>query len=98
MTLRLTHARRRTGGTSAKASGEQAAMRDKTGQKSALAGSRLKVGAAVRARRMAAGLSLSQLADRIDVALSTMSKIETGKLPTSFERLDSISRALGADI
>jgi transcriptional regulator with XRE-family HTH domain len=73
-------------------------MRDKTGQKSALAGSRLKVGAAVRARRMAAGLSLSELADRIDVALSTMSKIETGKLPTSFERLDSISRALGVDI
>lgn len=73
-------------------------MREKTGQKSALAGSRLKVGAAIRAKRMAAGLSLAQLADRIGVALSTMSKIENGKLPTSFERLDGISRALDVDL
>lgn len=73
-------------------------MREKTGSKQALAGSRQRVGAAVRARRLAAGLSLAELADRIGVALSTMSKIENGKISTSFERLDSISRALQADI
>jgi transcriptional regulator with XRE-family HTH domain len=73
-------------------------MREKTGQKSALASSRLKVGAAIREKRVAAGLSLAQLADRIGVALSTMSKIENGKLSTSFERLDSICRALDADL
>ncbi|WP_054589296.1 helix-turn-helix domain-containing protein [Sphingopyxis macrogoltabida] len=73
-------------------------MREKTGQKSALASSRLKVGAAVREKRVAAGLSLAQLAEQIGVALSTMSKIENGKLSTSFERLDSICRALDADL
>jgi len=73
-------------------------MRDKTGQKSALAASRLKVGTAIRERRTAAGLSLAQLAERIGVALSTMSKIENGKLSTSFERLESIGRALNADL
>lgn len=73
-------------------------MREKTGQKSALASSRLKVGAAIREKRVAAGLSLAELAGRVGVALSTMSKIENGKLSTSFERLESVSRALNADL
>lgn len=73
-------------------------MREKTGRKAELASSRLRVGAAIRERRQAAGLSLAELAERIGVALSTMSKIENGKISTSFERLDSISRALQADI
>lgn len=73
-------------------------MREKTGGKDALASSRIKVGAAIRAKRQAAGLSLAELADRIGVALSTMSKFENGKISTSFERLDSISRALQADL
>jgi len=73
-------------------------MREKTGRKEELATSRLRVGAAIRARRLAAGLSLAELADRIGVALSTMSKIENGKISTSFERLDSVSRALQADL
>lgn len=73
-------------------------MREKTGRKEALADSRLRVGAAIRAKRVAAGLSLAELADRIGVALSTMSKIENGKISTSFERLDSVSRALQADL
>lgn len=73
-------------------------MREKISRKEALAGSRLKVGAAIRAKRVAAGLSLAELADRIGVALSTMSKIENGKIATSFERLDSVSRALDADL
>lgn len=73
-------------------------MREKTGRRDELASSRLRVGAAIRERRLAAGLSLAELADRIGVALSTMSKIENGKISTSFERLDSVSRALQADI
>lgn len=73
-------------------------MREKSGDKAELSGSRLKVGAAIRAKRQAEGLSLADLADRIGVALSTMSKIENGKISTSFERLDGIARALGADL
>lgn len=73
-------------------------MRKKAGNDDALASSRLRVGAAVRAKRTASGLSLAELADRIGVALSTMSKIENGKISTSFERLDSISHALDADL
>jgi len=72
-------------------------MREKTGQKSALATSRLKVGSAIRQKRLAANMSLAKLAERVDVALSTMSKIENGKLSTSFERLESICQALNAD-
>ena len=73
-------------------------MRAKRGQKDILASSRLRVGSAIRARRVAAGLSLAELAERIGVALSTMSKIENGKISTSFERLEGISQALGADL
>jgi transcriptional regulator with XRE-family HTH domain len=73
-------------------------MRQKTGRSEDLLNSRLKVGAAIRTKRVAAGLSLAELASRIGVALSTMSKIENGKISTSFERLDSVSQALGADL
>jgi transcriptional regulator with XRE-family HTH domain len=73
-------------------------MRQKTGRSEDLSNSRLKVGAAIRAKRVAAGLSLADLASRVGVALSTMSKIENGKISTSFERLDGISRALEADL
>ncbi|AXB78841.1 XRE family transcriptional regulator [Novosphingobium sp. P6W] len=73
-------------------------MRGNSGHKSALASSRLKVGTAIREKRVAAGISLTELAKRIGVALSTMSKIENGKLSTSFERLESIGRALDADL
>jgi transcriptional regulator with XRE-family HTH domain len=73
-------------------------MRKPAGRKADLTDSRLKVGAAIRARRAAAGLSLAELAARIGVALSTMSKIENGKISTSFERLDAISNALQADL
>ncbi|MGN6497169.1 MAG: helix-turn-helix domain-containing protein [Tsuneonella sp.] len=73
-------------------------MRDTSGNKDELTGSRMKLGRAIRAKRVAAGLSLAELAARIGVALSTMSKIENGKISTSFERLDSVSRALQADL
>jgi transcriptional regulator with XRE-family HTH domain len=73
-------------------------MREKTERKDALLSSRLRVGAAIRRKRVAAGFSLADLAERVGVALSTMSKIENGKISTSFERLDSIGRALEADL
>lgn len=73
-------------------------MRDNGGSKDELTGSRAKLGKAIRAKRLAAGLSLADLAARIGVALSTMSKIENGKISTSFERLDSVGRALQADL
>jgi transcriptional regulator with XRE-family HTH domain len=73
-------------------------MRERIDSKEILASSRLRVGAAIREKRQAAGLSLAELAERIGVALSTMSKIENGKISTNFERLDSISRALNADL
>lgn len=73
-------------------------MRPKTAPKDALAGSRLRVGAAIRQKRQDGGLSLAELAGRVGVALSTMSKIENGKISTSFERLESIGQALDADL
>jgi transcriptional regulator with XRE-family HTH domain len=73
-------------------------MREKSGRKDPLATSRLRVGSAIRARRIAAGLSLAELAKRVGVALSTMSKIETGKVSTSFERLEAVSGAMDADL
>lgn len=73
-------------------------MRVAMNGKDTLAASRLKVGAAIRAKRTGSGLSLAELAKRIGVVLSTMSKIENGKISTSFERLESISRALDADL
>ena len=72
--------------------------RENSDQKGALESSRLKVGAAIREKRLAAGLSLAELATRVGVALSTMSKIENGKLSTSFERLENIGGALNADM
>ena len=63
-----------------------------------LATSRLRVGGAIRQKRHAAGLSLAELAGRVGVALSTMSKIENGRISTSFERLESIGTALAADV
>lgn len=73
-------------------------MRQNTGRNKDLSNSRVKVGAAIRTKRVAAGLSLAELATRVGVALSTMSKMENGKISISFERLDSVSRALDADL
>jgi len=73
-------------------------MHDKNGRKRDLADSRVRVGGAIRQKRVASGLSLAELADRIGVALSTMSKIENGKISTNFERLESIGQALDADL
>jgi len=61
-------------------------------------GSHARIGQGIRRKRLEAGWSLAELAKLAGVAVSTMSKIENGKISTSFERLDAIGRALGADL
>jgi transcriptional regulator with XRE-family HTH domain len=63
-----------------------------------LKGSHELIGQGIRRKRQEAGLSLAAVAKEVGLAVSTMSKIETGKISTTFERLDAIGRALGADL
>lgn len=49
---------------------------------------------AIRAARLAAGLSLRELARRIDVSPATLSAIENGKTGVSVERLQILAHAL----
>lgn len=72
-------------------------MRDKSGSKQLLQDSRVRIGRAIRERRQALGLSLGELAERLGVAISTMSKVETGKIGLSFERMENIGHALDID-
>ncbi|ODR23830.1 helix-turn-helix domain-containing protein [Mycolicibacterium porcinum] len=53
---------------------------------------------AIRAARIAAGLSLRTLARLLDVSPATMSAIETGKTGLSVERVQAIADALDVDI
>lgn len=50
---------------------------------------------AIRAARVAAGLSLRELARRIGVSPATLSGIETGRTGLSVERLNTVAAALG---
>lgn len=50
---------------------------------------------AIRAARVAAGLSLRELARRIEVSPATLSAIENGRTGLSVERLNSVAAALG---
>lgn len=56
-----------------------------------------RIGRAIRQRRQELRLSLAELAARLGVATSTLSKLENGLLPITFQRLDSISRALSVE-
>lgn len=56
-----------------------------------------RIGRAIRHRRQKLGWSLAELAARLGVATSTLSKLENGLLPITFQRLDSISRALSVE-
>jgi transcriptional regulator with XRE-family HTH domain len=57
-----------------------------------------RIGQAIRKRRHQLDLSLGQLAEAIGVALSTMSKLENGLVPITFERLDRISSVLQVEM
>ncbi|MGA9368696.1 MAG: XRE family transcriptional regulator, partial [Steroidobacteraceae bacterium] len=57
-----------------------------------------RIGRAIRHHRQKLGLPLAQLAARLGVATSTLSKLENGLLPITFQRLDSITRALSVDM
>lgn len=57
------------------------------------AGSRL--GAAIRARRKALGMTIVQLADRADLSHPFVSQVERGRANPSFDSLARIAHALG---
>jgi transcriptional regulator with XRE-family HTH domain len=57
-----------------------------------------RIGRAIRQRRKELGLSLTETAAQLGVAISTLSKLENGLVPITFERLDAISRLLKVDM
>jgi len=60
--------------------------------------SQLRLGQAIRARRVELGKSLADLAGGLGLATSSLSKLENGLVPITFERLETIARLLGVDI
>ena len=58
----------------------------------------LRIGRAIRQRRQVLGLSLTATAAQLGVAISTLSKLENGLIPITFQRLDAISRLLKVDM
>ena len=57
-----------------------------------------RIGRAIRQRRQELGLSLTETAAQLGVAISTLSKLENGLVPITFQRLDAISRLLKVDM
>ena len=58
-------------------------------------GAGFSVGASIRRYRLADGLTLAQLAQRSGVSISTISKIENGKISGGFETIYKLARGLG---
>lgn len=56
------------------------------------------LGTTLRAIRKAQGLTLAQLSQRSGLPLSTLSKVETGQMSLSFEKLLALADSLGVDI
>ena len=56
------------------------------------------VGLRVRRFRVAAGLTQAQLAERVEAAVETISRIERGKLAPSVDLLGRIAKAVGTTI
>ena len=57
-----------------------------------------RIGRAIRHRRQELGVSLTATAAQLGVAISTLSKLENGLVPITFQRLDAISRLLKVDM
>ncbi|MCO7597470.1 MULTISPECIES: helix-turn-helix domain-containing protein [Pseudomonas] len=55
-------------------------------------------GAAIRALRRNANMTLAQLSAKTGMAASTLSKLEAGHISLSFDKLMAISRGLGVDM
>ncbi len=55
-------------------------------------------GDTIRAIRKKLGLTLNEVGSRTGMAVSTLSKIEKGRVSLSFDKLLSISKALGVDM
>src|SRR3569832_1506538 len=55
-------------------------------------------GEKIRKLRMHAGLTLSNVSGATGLAVSTLSKIEKGRMSLSFDKLTLIARALDVDI
>lgn len=55
-------------------------------------------GDAVRTLRKRAGLTLSDLSQRTGLAISTLSKVEKGRISLSYDKLMVISKGLGIDM
>ena len=60
--------------------------------------SQLRLGQAIRARRVELGKSLADLAGGLGIATSSLSKLENGLVPITFERLETTARLLSVDI
>jgi transcriptional regulator with XRE-family HTH domain len=60
--------------------------------------SQLRLGQAIRARRNDLGKSLADLAGELGIATSSLSKLENGLTPITFERLETIARLLDIDM
>jgi transcriptional regulator with XRE-family HTH domain len=60
--------------------------------------SQLRLGQAIRARRAGLGMSLADLAGPVGIATSSLSKLENGLTPITFERLETIARLLDIDM
>ena len=55
-------------------------------------------GVRIRALRLAKGLTLAQLSERIGLAVSTLSKLEKGTVSLSYDKLMLISQGLDMDV
>ncbi|MEE8454089.1 MAG: helix-turn-helix transcriptional regulator, partial [Limibaculum sp.] len=60
-----------------------------------MSGAGLSVGPSIRRYRVAEGLTLAELARRSGVSISTISKIENGKISGGFETIYKLARGLG---
>lgn len=66
--------------------------------KSAVLESRIKIGATIRAIRENRGLSQEQLAEKMNISRSTISKIESGKFNCSLDYLSKFALFLNFEI